>query len=26
VWRVRADTLPEKVTIRRGKIWSRPFF
>ena len=26
MWRVRADTLPEKVNIWRGKIWSRPFF
>ena len=26
MWRVRADTLPEKVNIRRGQIWSRPFF
>jgi pimeloyl-ACP methyl ester carboxylesterase len=26
MWRVRAYTLPEKVNIGRGKIWSRPFF
>jgi pimeloyl-ACP methyl ester carboxylesterase len=26
MWRVRAYTLPEKVNIWRGKIWSRPFF
>lgn len=26
MWRVRAYTLPEKINIWRGKIWSRPFF
>lgn len=26
MWRVRAYTLPEKINIWRGKLWSRPFF
>jgi len=26
MWRVRAYTLPEKIDIWRGKLWSRPFF
>ncbi|WP_175484776.1 alpha/beta fold hydrolase [Jannaschia pohangensis] len=26
MWRVRAYTLMDKINVRRGKIWSRPFF
>jgi pimeloyl-ACP methyl ester carboxylesterase len=26
MWRVRAYTVPEKINIWRGKLWSRPFF
>jgi pimeloyl-ACP methyl ester carboxylesterase len=26
MWQVRAYTLPEKINIWRGKLWSRPFF
>lgn len=26
MWRVRAYTLPEKINIWRGKLWSHPFF